>query len=136
MIKPIIKDIFIFKRAEPATRDDLQIATDLADTLRANSDRCVGMSASMIGENKRIIAFAAGPFVMTMINPRIVKKSKQTYTAEEGCLSLDGERTALRHAEIEVEFYDMDFKKQRCKYTGFAAQVIQHEVNHCDGIVI
>lgn len=136
MIKPIIKDIFIFRKAELATKDDLHIADDLADTLRANADRCVGMSASMIGSNKRIIAFTAGPFVMTMINPVIVKKSKETYSAEEGCLSLDGERTAVRHREIEVEFYDNGFKKQRHKYTGFAAQVIQHEIDHCDGIVI
>ncbi len=92
MVKQIIKDIFIFKKAEIATKDDIQTAIDLTDTLRANSDICVGMAANMIGVNKRIIAFAMGPFVMAMINPYIVKKSKKSYETVEGCLSLSGTR--------------------------------------------
>ena len=136
MVKQIIKDIFIFKKAELATKDDLQTAIDLADTLRANADICVGMAANMIGVNKRIIAFSVGPMVMTMINPVIVKKSKETFEADEGCLSLPGTRKTIRHQEIEVEFMDMDFKKHRQAYSGFPAQIIQHEIDHCDGIVI
>lgn len=136
MIKQIIKDIFIFKKAEPATKDDLQVAIDLADTLRANADICVGMAANMIGVNKRIIAFSVGPIVMTMLNPVIVKKSKETYEADEGCLSLPGTRKTVRYQGIEVEYLDMNFKKHRQAYSGFPAQIIQHEIDHCDGIVI
>ena len=136
MIKPIIKGISIFKEATLATRDDVQVAIDLADTLHANSDKCVGMSAGMIGINKRIIAIAAGPFVMSMINPVIIKKSRETYEDEEACLSLDGFRKTVRHEEIEVEYYDNNFKKHRQVFTGYAAQIIQHEIYNCDGIVI
>ena len=136
MVKQIIKDTFIFKKAEFATKDDLQIAIDLNDTLRANADICVGMAANMIGENKRIIVFSIGPMIMTMINPVIVKKSKETYEADEGCLSLVGTRKTIRHQSIEVEYLDMNFKKQKQMYNGFIAQIIQHEINHCDGIII
>ena len=118
MVKQIIKDIFIFKKAELATKDDLQVAIDLVDTLRANADICVGMAANMIGVNKRIIAFSVGSMVMTMINPIIVKKSKETYEADEGCLSLPGTRKTVRHQEIEVEYLDMNFKKRRQKFNG------------------
>ena len=136
MVKKIIKDIFIFRKAEPATKDDLQVAIDLADTLQANADICVGMAANMIGVNKRIIAFSVGPMVMTMINPIIIKKSKETYEVDEGCLSLSGTRNTVRYQEIEVEYLDMNFKKQRQAYSGFPAQIIQHEIDHCDGVVI
>lgn len=136
MVKQIIKDIFIFKKAELAKKDDLQVAIDLSDTLRANADICVGMAANMIGINKRIIAFSVGPMVMTMINPIIVKKSKNTYEADEGCLSLPGTRKTVRYQEIEVEYLDMNFKKCKQKFNGFSAQIIQHEIDHCDGIVI
>lgn len=136
MVKQIIKDIFIFKKAELATKDDMQVAIDLADTLRANADICVGMAANMIGVNKRIIAFSIGPMVMTMINPVIVKKSKETYETDEECLSLPGTRKTTRHQEIEVEYLDMNFKKCKQKYSGFPAQIIQHEIDHCGGIVI
>ncbi len=136
MVKQIIKDILIFKKAEVATKDDLQVAIDLVDTLRANEDICVGMAANMIGVNKRIIVFSIGPMIMTMINPVIVKKSKETYEAEESCLSLSGTRKTIRHQGIEVEYLDMNFKKQRQFYNGFPAQIIQHEIDHCDGIVI
>ena len=136
MVKQIIKDVFIFKKAELATKDDLQTAIDLQDTLRANADICVGMAANMIGVNKRIIAFSVGPIIITMINPIITKKSKDTYETEEGCLSLPGTRKTTRYCEIEVEYLDMNFKKYKQKYTGFPAQIIQHEIDHCDGIVI
>lgn len=136
MVKQIIKDVFIFRKAETATKDDLQVAKDLADTLRANADICVGMAANMIGVNKRIIVFSIGPMIMTMINPVIVKKSAETYEADEGCLSLSGTRKTMRHQKIEVEYLNMDFKKNRQAYSGFTAQIIQHEIDHCDGVVI
>lgn len=136
MVKKIIKDVLIFRKAEQAGKDDIPAAVDLADTLKANEEICVGMAANMIGVNKRIIAFYQGPFVMTMINPVIVKKSKEVYETEESCLSLDGVRSTIRHKEIEVEFYDVSFKKHRQKYTDFTAQIIQHEIDHCDGKVI
>lgn len=136
MIKKIIKDILIFKKAEPAGKSDIQTAIDLKDTLMANSDICVGMAANMIGVNKRIIAFYMGPLVMTMMNPKIINKSSKVYEAEESCLSLDGARKTLRHQEIEVEFYDLSFKIHKQKFSGFTAQIIQHEIDHCDGIVI
>lgn len=136
MVKQIIKDLLIFKKAETATKDDLQIAIDLVDTLRANSEICVGMAANMIGVNKRIIAFSVGPMIITMINPIIIKKSNQTYEADEGCLSLPGTRKTLRYQEIEVEYFDINFNKHRQVYSGFPAQIIQHEIDHCDGIVI
>lgn len=136
MVKKIIKDIFIFKKAELASEDDIQVAIDLADTLRANADICVGMAANMIGVNKRIIVFSVGPMIMTMINPVIIKKSKETYEADEGCLSLDGTRKVNRCQEIEVEYFDIKFKKHRQSYNGYVAQIIQHEIDHCDGIMI
>lgn len=136
MVKKIIKDIMIFRKAEPAGKTDIQTAIDLADTLRANSKICVGMAANMIGINKRIIAFFAGPMVITMMNPKIIKKSKDMYEAEEACLSLDGTRKAMRYQEIEVEFYDLSFNKHKQSFSGFTAQIIQHEIDHCDGKVI
>lgn len=136
MVKKIIKDIMIFRKAEPAGKTDIQTAIDLADTLRANSEICVGMAANMIGVNKRIIAFLAGPMVITMMNPKIIKKSKDMYEAEEACLSLDGTRKAMRYQEIEVEFYDLLFNKHKQSFSGFTAQIIQHEIDHCDGKVI
>ena len=136
MVKQIIKDVLIFKKAELATKADLQVATDLIDTLRANTDICVGMAANIIGVNKRIIVFSVGPMIIPMINPVIVKKSAETYEAEESCLSLTGTRKTIRHQKIEVEYLDMNFKKQRQFFNGFPAQIIQHEIDHCDGIVI
>ena len=107
----------------------------MLDTLRANRERCVGMAANMIGVNKAVIVVAAGPFQFAMINPVISKKSGE-YRTEEGCLSLTGVRKCTRYQEIEVEYQDMNFKKQRQKYTGWTAQIIQHEIDHCQGIVI
>ena len=136
MVKKIIKDILIFRKAEPAEKGDLQTAVDLADTLRANRDICVGMAANMIGVNKRIIAFLVGPMVVTMLNPKITKKAKGSYEAEEGCLSLSGTRKTVRYNEIEVEFCDLSFNKRKQTYSVFIAQIIQHEIDHCDGKVI
>lgn len=137
MIKPICKDVFTLSRkSTPATREDLDTARDLLETLSSHIDHCAGMAANMIGVNKRIIAVSMNGFPIVMINPVITKKSKETYEAEEGCLSLSGERKAVRHHSIEVEFLDMSFQSHRQTYTGWTAQVIQHEIDHCEGILI
>ncbi|NQX48193.1 peptide deformylase [Paenibacillus tritici] len=137
MIRPICKDVTILsQRSTPATDKDLMVLMDLVETLRANSDRCVGMAANMIGVNKRIIAIRIEhQLTIPMINP-VIKKRARPYEAEESCLSLEGVRTTKRYDYIEVEYFDYNFKKHYEKFTGFAAQVIQHEVDHCDGIVI
>ena len=107
----------------------------MMDTLKAHSEECVGMAANMIGVKKRIIVFSADIIRAAMINPVIVKKSKP-YEAEEGCLSLSGVRKTVRYREIEVSYLDINFKKQKQKYSGWIAQIIQHEIDHCDGILI
>ena len=136
MIRPINRDTLILARKSvPASLADMNTVTDLCDTLRANLDRCVGMAANMIAVNKRIIAIAIGPMVIPMINPVILKKTGP-YEAEEGCLSLSGARKATRYEVIEVEYQDTSFKKQRRTYEGFAAQIIQHEMDHLEGILI
>lgn len=136
MVRPIVKDIiFLGRRSEPATKADMQMITDLKDTLAANHDRCVGMAANMIGFNKRIIIFSTVLFDVVMINPIIVRK-KGEYETEEGCLSLEGERKTKRYKEIEVEYLDCDFKKKRGVYKDFTAQIIQHECDHLEGIII
>ena len=136
MVKPIMRDLFFLRqRAEKATEADRQTAIDLLDTLKAHEDGCVGMAANMIGVNKAIIAVNMGFMNVAMFNPKIVKRSGK-YETEEGCLSLTGVRKCTRYQEIEVEYQDMNFKKQRQKYTGWTAQIIQHEVDHCHGIVI
>jgi len=122
-------------KSEPATRADRQTALDLLDTLRANLDGCVGMAANMIGVRKRIIAVHTGFGEMAMLNPKITKKSGR-YEAEEGCLSLAGVRKAVRYEHLEVEYLDIAMKKQRRSFSGFTAQIIQHEIDHCDGILI
>ena len=136
MIKNIVKGKHIFSRkAKTATEADKQVVTDLIDTLRANREICVGMAANMIGVKKNIIVVAAGPFQFAMINPVITKKSG-AYQTEEGCLSLEGVRPCTRYQEIEVDYLDQNFKKQYGKYSGWTAQIIQHEIDHCNGIVI
>lgn len=102
---------------------------------KANLEHCVGMAANMIGVKKNIIVVAAGPFQFAMINPVITKKSG-AYQTEEGCLSLEGVRPCTRYQEIEVDYLDQNFKKQHGKYSGWTAQIIQHEIDHCNGIVI
>ena len=136
MVKNIMKDpVFLAMKSEPATIEDKQVAQDLLDTLRANLDHCVGMAANMIGVRKTIIVVAAGPFQFAMINAVITKKSG-AFQTEEGCLSLDGVRPCTRYKEIEVDYLDQNFKKQHGKYSGWTAQIIQHELDHVAGIVI
>ncbi|MCR5667392.1 MAG: peptide deformylase [Eubacterium sp.] len=136
MVQKIVRNpLFLQQKSEPATKDDMQVITDLTDTLQANRERCVGMAANMIGVKKRIIVVAAGPFTFAMVNPVIVKKSGP-YETEESCLSLDGVRPCTRYKEIEVEYLDSNFQKQRRKYTDFTAQIIQHEIDHFEGILI
>lgn len=136
MIRPICKDIFILnQKSVPATKADRSVIDDLLDTLRANAAQCVGMAANMIGINKRIIAFSIGPLNIPMINPVITKRTGP-YETEEGCLSLIGVRKTTRYQSIEVEFLDRNFKQQKQNFNGLAAQIIQHEIDHCDGILI
>ena len=136
MVRPIMRDMmFLAQKSEKATQADRQTALDLLDTLRANTERCVGMAANMIGVKKRIIAVSAEFAQIVMINPVITKKTGE-YEAEEGCLSLDGVRKTKRYETIVVEYQDLDFKKHKQTFTGWTAQIIQHEVDHCDGILI
>ena len=136
MVKQIVRDVFFLGQpSKPATKADIQIGKDLQDTLQANRERCVGMAANMIGVKKNIIVVAAGPFQFAMINPVITQKSGE-YQTEEGCLSLEGVRPCTRYQEIEVDYLDQNFKKQHGKYSGWTAQIIQHEIDHCQGIVI
>lgn len=136
MIRPIVKDIlFLGQKAEPATAKDKQIAADLLDTLNANAERCVGMAANMIGVNKAIIAVNIGKSNVIMLNPVIVKKEKP-YNTEEGCLSLVGERETVRYEKIEVEYQDIKMRRHKDSFSGFTAQIIQHECDHLAGIII
>ena len=137
MVKPIVKDpILLSQPSVPATEEDRPIARDLLDTLAAHRERCAGMAANMIGELKRIIVFEGedGDPVL-MYNPEIIKKS-EPYHATEGCLSLEGLRQGDRWKTIKVRFQDGAFKTRVRTYTGFTAQVIQHEIDHCNGILI
>ncbi len=136
MVKPVIRDpLFLAQRSGPAAAGDRQIIDDLLDTLRANRERCVGMAANMIGRHKRIIVFSVGPLLTAMVNPEITAKSIP-YEAEEGCLSLDGVRKAKRYRKITVSYLDRDFQPRTGTFEGFTAQIIQHEIDHCDGILI
>ena len=136
MVRQIIRDtFFLSQKSAPATQADRAVVQDLLDTVRANADRCAGMAANMIGVHKRIIAFNAGPLAVALINPEIIRRDKP-YETEEGCLSLDGVRKTTRHQEIEVSYLDQSFKPRRQVYTGWIAQVIQHEIDHCEGILI
>lgn len=136
MVKKIMRDpLFLAQKSVNATETDKQVVVDLLDTLRSNQDRCVGMAANMIGVKKNIIVVATGPFQIAMINPVITAKSGE-YETEEGCLSLNGVRDCTRYQEIEVDYLDHNFKKQHGRYSGKMAQVIQHEIDHCNGVVI
>lgn len=136
MKRTIIYDtLFLRQKALQATRADLSVGQDLTDTLRANADRCVGMAANMIGVNKSVIVVAVGFGSMVMYNPVITKKS-DPYEAEEGCLSLTGTRKTTRYQNITVEYRDSDWKKQTRVFTGHVAQIIQHEIDHTNGILI
>ena len=137
MIKEVIHDpILLAKKSEKATVEDLQVAEDLIDTLTANADGCVGMAANMIGVHKRIICFDNDGTYMTMFNPEIIKKS-EPYQTEEGCLSLlGGPRKCKRYKTIKVKWQTAEMQVRIKTFTGFPAQIIQHEVDHCDGILI
>ena len=136
MVQKIMRDtLFLAQRSERATKEDMQVAEDLKDTLQANSKTCVGMDANMIGVKKQVIVVSLGLAPMVLFNPQIVKKSGE-YETEEGCLSLEGLRKAKRYQNITVEYQDRNFKKQRQDFTGFIAQNIQHQCDHIAGVVI
>lgn len=136
MVREICKDEnFLAQKAEPATQQDLETARDLLETLIAHQDGCVGMAANMIGINKNIIAFEDGDGYTVMLNPEIIKKS-DAYTAQEGCLSLTGKRTAKRYKRIKVQYQNEELKPRIKTFTDFTAQIIQHEIDHCNGIII
>lgn len=137
MVKPICRDIFLLgMKSAPATADDLGTAQDLLDTVTAHSHECVGMAANMIGVLKRIIVFQDGSRYTVMLNPEIKWHSPKSYDTEEGCLSHTGTRPTTRYESIEVEYLDMRLKKNKKRYSGFTAQIIQHECDHLDGILI
>ena len=136
MIKPIIRDVFFLRqKSEEATKQDQSVGRDLMDTLAANQDRCVGMAANMIGVKKRIIIVNIGFMNVVMYNPVIVSKDTP-FETEEGCLSLTGVRKTIRYRNIVVEFLDSSWKKQRQAFSGWTAQIIQHEVDHLNGVII
>lgn len=137
MVKELMHDpIFLSQKSEPAVAADLQTARDLLDTLAAHRDTCVGMAANMIGVWKRIIVFDNGGTDMVMLNPEIVKKSGE-YETEEGCLSLlGGPRKTKRYEKIKVQYQTLEFQTRLKTFTGWTAQIIQHEIDHCNGILI
>ena len=136
MIRPIMKDmLFLAQPSEEATKADAAIIRDLTDTLLHHHEGCVGMAANMIGVRKRIICVMMGPVPLTMVNPVIVGKSGE-YEAEEGCMSLTGVRKCRRFRDIEVSYQDAAFLPRRQKYTGWIAEIIQHEIDHCNGVII
>ena len=136
MIRNICKDeFFLSQKAEPATADDLSVAQDLLDTLAAHKDGCVGMAANMIGVNKRIIAFDNDGAYLVMLNPVIIRQS-EPYEAEEGCLSLTGTRKTKRYQTIKVQWQNEKLQTRLKTFTGWTAEIIQHEIDHCEGILI
>ena len=136
MIKPINRNpLSLSQKAQPATKSDLAVGQDLQDTLAANSDRCVGMAANMIGVSKAIIIAQLGPFAVVMYNPQITAKT-QPFQTKEGCLSLDGERATTRYKTITVRYQDASFIWHTQQFADFPAQIIQHECDHLQGILI
>ena len=136
MVRVVMRDEeFLRQVSAPATAADAQIADDLLDTLRANAGKCVGMAANMIGQAKRIIAFEAEDGYMEMFNPKILRRS-EPYEAEEGCLSLNGTRRAKRYREIKVQWQTREMKTRIRNFSGWTAQIIQHEIDHLGGIII
>ena len=136
MVCSICRDeAFLARKAEPATENDRETARNLLDTLIAHKDGCVGMAANMIGINKRIIAFDNDGEYMVMFNPVIVKQSG-AYETEEGCLSLTGSRKTRRFKNIKVQWQNEKFQTRLKTFTGWTAEIIQHEIDHCDGIII
>lgn len=136
MVREICKDTMLLgRKAAPAGPEDEQVGQDLLDTLAAHSAECIGMAANMIGVNKAIIVISAGPLNILMYNPVISKKSG-AYETEEGCLSLTGTRKTTRYQKIEVEYQNASWKKMKQTFTGLTAEIIQHEVDHLQGILI
>ena len=136
MVREIVRDvIFLSRKSEPADKGDADVVVDLKDTLAAHREGCVGMAANMIGVSKRIIIFSGEGGDVVMINPVISAKMGR-YETQEGCLSLDGERMAVRFEKIEVRYLDENFCARKGKFSGFTAQIIQHECDHLDGIII
>ena len=127
--------LFLSQKSTIATKNDLKIAEDLRDTLLVNRNKAAGLAANMIGKNKRIIAFYVGPFPFLMINPQITKYSGE-YLAKEGCLSLEGERNTKRYQQITVNYQNMNLERKSQEFSGFVAETIQHEIDHCNGILI
>ena len=137
MVKEVVHDpIFLGGKSEPATGEDLQVARDLLDTLAANKEHCVGMAANMIGVRKRIIVFDNEGTYMTMLNPELLKCA-EPYETREGCLSLLGEpRACKRYKTIKVRWQNLQLQTRIKTFTGWTAQIIQHEIDHCNGILI
>ena len=136
MIREIMKDTFFLAQPSiPATAEDIQIASDLLETLVAHKEGCVGMAANMIGVSKRIIAFENDGSYMVMFNPEIVKCS-EPFETEESCLSLVGSRKTKRYKSVKVQYQNEKFQTRLKTFTGWTAQIIQHEIDHCNGIII
>lgn len=136
MIQPVNKDpLSLARKSTDATREDISVGQDLLDTLRAHEQECVGMAANMIGVHKRIIAVNADGQLLLMFNPEILRKSGR-YQTEEGCLSLDGVRQTERFHSIKVRYLDANFSVRIKTFTGWTAQIIQHEIDHCNGVLI
>ena len=136
MVKPICKDIFFLsKKARKATKDDVNVAYDLLDTINANNYRCIGMAANMIGEDVAIIVAQVGFNYLVMFNPVIIS-AKGEYKTQEGCLSHGGERPCIRHQHIKVKYDDINFNSHTEDFSGLTAQIIEHEVDHLKGILI
>ena len=137
MIREIVKDNErLVQKAVGATKEDLYIIDDMIDTAKANEDICVGLGANQIGERVRIIVVKMGKQFIPLVNPQIISHSKSTYEAEEACLSHEGTKKTTRYSSIEVAYQDRSFNKKKQKFNGFVAQVIQHEMDHCEGILI
>lgn len=137
MVKEIVKDNQrLIQKSIEATKEDLPIITDMVDTAKANEDICVGLAANQIGESVCIIVVKVGEFFIPLVNPKIIKYSQGMYEAEEACLSHEGTKKTKRYSSIEVEYRDRNFKKKKQHFNGFVAQVIQHEMDHCEGILI
>jgi len=136
MVKKIVRDVFFLgQKSQEAVMEDTSVGQDLQDTLTANREKCVGMAANMIGVRKRIIIVNIGFINVVMYNPVILKRDTP-YETEEGCLSLEGVRKTTRYENIELEYLDGSWKKHRQKYSGWTAQIIQHEMDHLEGIII
>ena len=136
MVRPVCRDTFLLsQKSTPATPADLPTVRDLVDTLKANRERCVGMAANMIGVLRRFIAVVDGEAILVMLNPEIVKSAKP-YRTEEGCLSLEGTRPVRRFGSIKVRWQDEEFRVRIRTFEGFTAEIIQHEIDHLDGILI